>query len=64
MSERGFTLPGRFFAGTEIKAMLVYLLTRYELRTEAEGVRPKDSFVGPTALPDTKAKVLFRKRRC
>jgi hypothetical protein len=62
-ADMDLTSSGRFFAGNEIKAMLVYLLTRYDFRTEVEGVRPKDSFMGPTALPDTKAKVLFRKRQ-
>jgi cytochrome P450 len=55
--------PGRIFAGQEIKAMLVHLLTKHEMRTEVEGVRPKDSFIGSMAIPDSKAKVLFRRRR-
>jgi cytochrome P450 len=54
--------PGRFFAGNEIKTMFVHLLTKYDMRTEIEGERPKDIFAGPTMLADPKAKVLFRKR--
>jgi hypothetical protein len=54
--------PGRFFAGQEIKAMFVHVLTKYEIRTEVEGVRPKDIFMGSTAVPDSKAEILFRQR--
>jgi cytochrome P450 len=54
--------PGRHFAGNVIKTMFVHLLLKYDMRTEIEGERPKDMILGPTMIPNTKAKVLFRRR--
>jgi hypothetical protein len=55
--------PSRFFAGNELKAMLCNVILKYDVRMEADGVRPEDFPVGTTMLPNQKAKVLFRKRR-
>ncbi|KAJ7736224.1 cytochrome P450 [Mycena maculata] len=55
--------PGRFFAATELKAMLAHLVINYDLRAEMEGVRPPDDVFGPIVLPNRKAKVGFKKRQ-
>ncbi|KAJ7829871.1 cytochrome P450 [Mycena olivaceomarginata] len=34
--------PGRFFAATELKAMLAHLVINYDVKAEVEGVRPPD----------------------
>jgi cytochrome P450 len=54
--------PGRFFASIELKAMLSYLLLHYDVRAEAEGVRPADIYIQHAIIP-VQAKVLFRKRQ-
>jgi cytochrome P450 len=55
--------PGRFFAGNELKAMMAHLLLKYDIRAEVEGVRPPNSNVGQSIMPNMAAKVLFRKRQ-
>ncbi|KAJ7660426.1 hypothetical protein B0H17DRAFT_832480, partial [Mycena rosella] len=35
--------PGRFFAATELKAMLAHLVLNYDVKAEVEGVRPPDN---------------------
>ncbi|KAK7061206.1 cytochrome P450 [Favolaschia claudopus] len=55
--------PGRFFAATEIKAMLAYILINYDVRSETEGVRPPEQCWGLLRWPNPWGKVLIRKRR-
>lgn len=43
--------------------MMAYVVMHYDIRTEEEGVRPKDLIVASAIAPNPKAKVLFRKRR-
>lgn len=47
----------------ELKTILAYIVVNYDVRTEVEGVRPRNWAIGPQPLPDSKAKILFRKRR-
>jgi hypothetical protein len=54
--------PGRFFAVTELKAMLTHVLLTYDVKLEKEGVRPADHFVGFSVTPDRSGVVMFRKR--
>jgi len=54
--------PGRFFAVTEMKVMIAYLILNYDVKLK-EGVMPKSSVVGSAVVADTKAHILFRKRR-
>ena len=42
--------------------MLAFILLRYDVKMEVDGVRPPDIKFQVTILPDMKAKVLFRKR--
>ncbi|KAJ7192114.1 cytochrome P450 [Mycena pura] len=53
--------PGRFFAATELKAMLAHVVINYELKAEVEGVRPQDNTFGITIAPNASARVAFRK---
>ncbi|KAJ7066322.1 cytochrome P450 [Mycena amicta] len=55
--------PGRFFAVTELKAMLAHLVLEYDIKAEVEGVRPPDEVFGVRAYPNSKGKVFLRKRQ-
>ncbi|KAJ6527089.1 cytochrome P450 [Mycena capillaripes] len=55
--------PGRFFAAAELKAMLAHFLIEYDIKAEVDGVRPPDSNFGRKTIPNTKGKVLFRRRQ-
>ncbi|KAJ7878423.1 cytochrome P450 [Mycena leptocephala] len=55
--------PGRFFAATELKAMLAHLVINYDVKAEVEGVRPPDMNFGTVTTPSATGKVLFRKRQ-
>ncbi|KAF8991421.1 cytochrome P450 [Cyathus striatus] len=53
--------PGRFFAAREMKLLLAHILMTYDLKLS--GTKPpKTTMFGPAYIPDTKAKVMFRKR--
>ena len=55
--------PGRFFAASELKTMLAYILMNYDVKLANDGGRPETLWLGRTALPNPTAEVLFRKRR-
>jgi cytochrome P450 len=55
--------PGRFFAGNELKMMLVHVLLTYDIKAAGDGARPKDVPLGQSSMPDPEGLVLFRKRR-
>jgi len=54
--------PGRFFAATELKAMLAHLVLNYDVMAEVEGVRPPDAIFSISIFPNPDGKVSFRKR--
>ena len=54
--------PGRFWAANEMKAMMAYMLTHYDMRMEREGVVPDPKWFGGSPLVDMDARVLFRRR--
>ncbi|KAL5480959.1 hypothetical protein ACEPAI_9900 [Sanghuangporus weigelae] len=62
--------PGRFFAALELKTMLAYLVMTYDMKLDLEekgegkGKRapPKASYFASAVMPDSKARILFRKR--
>jgi len=54
--------PGRFFAATEIKAMLAHILINYEVKAETEGLRPPDEWFGLLRFPNRQGKIFIRKR--
>lgn len=55
--------PGRFWAEYEMKAMLAYMLTHYEVKMEQDGVVPREQWMGAVLIPDRNARVLIRKRQ-
>ncbi|EJD07461.1 cytochrome P450 [Fomitiporia mediterranea MF3/22] len=54
--------PGRFFAVNELKAMMAYLILNYDVKAEVEGVRPENEYYRNQLSPNSKAKILLRKR--
>ncbi|KAJ7765820.1 cytochrome P450 [Mycena maculata] len=54
--------PGRFFAATEIKAMLAHILVNYDVKAETAGVRPVDEWFGLLRFPSRQGKIFIRKR--
>ena len=56
--------PGRFFAGNEIKLIMVELLMKYDIKFEdSRKDRPANMAFETQLIPDHHAKVLVRKRR-
>jgi len=55
--------PGRFFAANKMKIMIAYLILNYDVKMENEGVRPANLWSGFTCLPNTRARVMFRRRQ-
>ncbi len=53
---------GRFFAAAEIKMVLAYIITTYDLKL-ASDVRPPDLFLFHLCVPNLTAEILFRRRR-
>ncbi|KAF7360088.1 hypothetical protein MVEN_00736900 [Mycena venus] len=53
--------PGRFFAATELKAMLAHVLLKYDIKAYGEGVRPPPFF--GSGKPNPTVKIYFRKRQ-
>lgn len=43
--------------------MLCHLLLNYDVKTEVDGVRPKDTLIATERIPSMTAKILFRKRQ-
>lgn len=46
----------------EIKAMMAYILSRYDIRLESDRGCPDPLFIGLGVLPDPATKVMFRRR--
>lgn len=53
--------PGRFFAATEMKLLLAYILVTYDVQVLAE--RPPNVFMGGNIIPPTKEKISVRRRK-
>jgi hypothetical protein len=43
--------------------MLAHILLNYDIRAEVEGVRPPNFHIAQQTIPNTDAKILFRKRQ-
>ncbi|KAJ7451373.1 cytochrome P450 [Mycena latifolia] len=54
--------PGRFFAATELKAMLARVLLNYDVKAKTEGVRPPDMGFGSMTIPNLRGIIMMRKR--
>ncbi|KAJ6627497.1 cytochrome P450 [Mycena sp. CBHHK59/15] len=56
--------PGRFFAATELKAMLAHILLNYDVKLEDENAgRPPNQWFAAICMPNRTANVLFRRRQ-
>ncbi|KAF9263054.1 cytochrome P450 [Marasmius fiardii PR-910] len=56
--------PGRFFAVNQLKLLIAYVLLTYDIKFSEEQTKLPDPFwFAWTVLPDSSARVLFRKRR-
>ncbi|KAJ8475230.1 hypothetical protein ONZ51_g6703 [Trametes cubensis] len=55
--------PGRFFAATELKAMLAYIVLNYDMKFDGDSRRPENMYWGPVVIPSPSARILFRKRQ-
>ncbi|KAF8832875.1 hypothetical protein HHX47_DHR1001941 [Lentinula edodes] len=56
------SIPGRFFASTELKILMAYLLMNYEFRFP-DGKRPPEELLGDVNIPNTRAIVHIRRRK-
>ncbi|KAJ6518484.1 cytochrome P450 [Mycena vulgaris] len=55
--------PGRFFAATELKAMLAHMLVAYDIKSDNEGVRPPEYTFGQMRSPNPTARLWVRRRQ-
>lgn len=56
--------PGRFFAANEIKAIMGYLLLNYDMKfPEGKEQRPESLLFETQYLPNSKATVMFKRRK-
>jgi len=53
--------PGRFFAATEIKAMLAHMLINYDMKAETD-IRPPEICMAEIVMPNPQGKIWIRKR--
>ncbi|KAF4619512.1 hypothetical protein D9613_005419 [Agrocybe pediades] len=54
--------PGRFFAVSELKTMLAYVLLNYDIKFPRDGTRPTNFWFSANCIPNPMAEVLFKKR--
>ncbi|RDX48972.1 cytochrome P450 [Lentinus brumalis] len=54
--------PGRFFAASELRAVLAYIVMNYDLKLEGGGPRPKNFFFAVGLVPPPSGRIWFRKR--
>lgn len=57
------TSPGRFFAASQLKLFLAYIILNYELKPEIDGHRPPNKFFAYVRIPDISVGVMFRERK-
>lgn len=57
--------PGRFLLDFELKIIVTYILTHYdlELPRQFKGQRPKTSWMSEACFPDSKGAIKFRRRK-
>ncbi|KAL4913034.1 cytochrome P450 [Aspergillus aurantiobrunneus] len=54
--------PGRYFASTQMKVVLAYLLLNYDIKLQEGVAKPKPQHFGMAIVPDTETVVLLRAR--
>ena len=55
--------PGRFFAASNLKSILAWVILNYDVKLENEGVRPENFYTALSIQPNPDAQVLFKKRK-
>ncbi|KAH9911270.1 cytochrome P450 [Epithele typhae] len=55
--------PGRFFAATQMKALLAHLIVHYDMEIVGGGGRPANEYFAEFVMPDGTAQIRFRERR-
>ncbi|KAI2621684.1 cytochrome P450 [Hypoxylon sp. NC1633] len=55
--------PGRFFAASELKLMLAYIVMNYDFDFETSRGRPENFWFGMNRIPPMKATIRVRRRR-
>ncbi|PIL27970.1 cytochrome P450 [Ganoderma sinense ZZ0214-1] len=55
--------PGRYFASSQLKAILAHVILSYDIKLGGDGVRATDVFVAMGVLPAPQSRVLFRARK-
>ena len=55
--------PGRFFATSELRAILAHIIMNYDLKLEGGGTRPKNFFFSVGMVPPPNGRVLFKRRK-
>ncbi|KAI1390980.1 cytochrome P450 [Hypoxylon trugodes] len=53
--------PGRFFASSELKLMLAYVIMHYDI--EPQKTRPENVWIGTTRMPPMKAPIRVKRRK-
>ncbi|EJF60342.1 cytochrome P450 [Dichomitus squalens LYAD-421 SS1] len=53
--------PGRFFAATELKALLAYIVVNYDMKVAGDGTRPRNLYFSHAILPSMSGKIMLRK---
>ncbi|KAH8819202.1 cytochrome P450 [Xylogone sp. PMI_703] len=53
--------PGRFFAAAELKLMLAYIVTHYDVEPITN--RPENQWIASSVIPPTKATIRIRRRK-
>ena len=54
--------PGRFFAASELKAMLAHVVMTYDIKFEDGKPKPANVYIGAACIPG-KGEIMFRKRQ-
>jgi hypothetical protein len=54
-------LDHRFFAATELKAMLAHMLINYDIKAETD-LRPPELCIAEATMPNPQGKIWIRKR--
>jgi hypothetical protein len=61
--ELNYCTMARFFAATELKAMLAHIVINYDVKSATDGVRPPDNGFGIITMPNRNGKIWIRKRQ-
>ena len=55
--------PGRFFAASELKTLLAFLILNYDFKFAGDGARPPNVHIAEAIIPNPSTRLMFRKRQ-